>query len=181
MTTANTEIDGSKNEGGLPQFDSTTFEPQLAWLLLTFVVLYFMVSRVALPKLTKVLENREERIADDLDTAERLRDEAETVKGVYETALAEARKNAHDTALKAKEELQAVFAAAQSDLEAKIAADAATAEAVIQAAKDEALKGLEALASDVTGELVAKLSGETVDQTTVDKAVSAAATSMKGE
>ncbi len=176
---ANTEVEGTHEAGGLPQLDATTFEPQLAWLLLTFVLLYFVISRIALPKVTKVLENREERIADDLDAAERMRGESEEVKAVYEAMLAEARKSAHDTAIAAKEALQLSFKEAQDALEAKLSAEANAAEATIKAAKDEALKGLEDLAGDVTRELVAKLSGEAADSAVVDGAVTKAATNVK--
>ena len=74
-----------EDEGGgkLPQLNTSTYEEQLAWLFITFVVFYFVVSRFALPKISNVLENREEIIASDLDMAGIKRGEAEDVKAIW--------------------------------------------------------------------------------------------------
>ena len=66
--------------GGLPQLDASSYEEQIVWLFLTFFVLYFVVSKVALPRIGTVLVAREETIAEDLDTAERRKRESDEVK-----------------------------------------------------------------------------------------------------
>src|SRR3546814_6905695 len=67
---------GGSGSGGLPQLDADTYPTQIFWLVVTFVILYLIMSKVALPRIAEVLEERQERVADDIETAERLRSEA---------------------------------------------------------------------------------------------------------
>lgn len=83
--------DGHDPQGGLPQLDVHSYPTQIFWLIVSFVILYLIMSKVALPRIAEVLEERQERIADDIETAERLRSEAGAVQAEYEKALAEAR------------------------------------------------------------------------------------------
>ena len=179
MAETHTEV-ADHGQGGLPQFDATTFESQIVWLFLSFIVLFVIVSRMALPRVTKVLEEREERIATDLDTAERLRKEAEDVKDAYEVSVAEARKKAQETILATKESIQADIAKAQAELDATLGAKAAEAEARIEAARAEALAGIDQVAGEVAAALVSKLAGIEVDTKDTTKAAKAALSDVKG-
>jgi F-type H+-transporting ATPase subunit b len=162
-------------DAGMPQMHASSRpEAQLVWLALTFVFLFFIVSRVVLPRVGRVMDDREEGIASNLDTAERLRAEAESVKATYEESLASARKAAHDSALAARDDIQATVDKKQSELEARLSADAAAAEERIAAATKDALAGLDEAATEVTADLVAKLSGENADTAAVAAAVKAA-------
>ena len=58
-----------------PPFDTTTFSSQLIWLGLCFVVLYWFLSKIALPRVTSLIDQRNERISRDLDEAKRLKEE----------------------------------------------------------------------------------------------------------
>ena len=62
--------------GGLPQLNPDFFSPQLIWLGISFITLYYLMSKVALPKVAEVLEERQERITNDLDRAGNLRRQA---------------------------------------------------------------------------------------------------------
>ena len=86
---------------GLPQLDPTWFASQIFWLLIVFGALYFIFSRSILPALSTTLENRHEHIQSDLDTAERLKEEAETVQSNYEAVLVDARAKASTPPIKA--------------------------------------------------------------------------------
>ncbi len=180
MAEATTETveQSTESSGGLPQisvFEDGTYTNQIAWLLLTFVLLYIVVSRMVVPRVTSVLEEREEKIAGDLDAAERLRTEAEGVREAYEASIADARAKAQQTLLDAKEAARADLAKAQAELDAKLLADAEAAEKRIADAKAEALSGIEAIATDVAAEMIGKLSGADVSADAVGKAVTAAA------
>ncbi|MBL4838174.1 MAG: hypothetical protein JKY34_11425 [Kordiimonadaceae bacterium] len=179
MAEASTEVPPQ----GLPQLNviaDGSYTNQVAWLALTFVFLLLIVSRIILPRVSKVMAEREEKVADDLDTAERQKSEAEKVKSAYEAAVAAARAKAQEVVAGAKDTIQADITKAQSDLDADLGAKAADAEARIGKARDEALAGIDAVAAEVAADMVAKLGGVEADGKAVSKAVKSALDSVKG-
>src|ERR1700674_3084474 len=71
-------------EGGLPQLNPAVFSPQIIWLAITFVALYVLMSKIALPAIDASLTARQNRIEGDLAAAERLKTEAEATLGAYQ-------------------------------------------------------------------------------------------------
>ena len=80
----------------MPQFETAApfFWSQVFWLIVAFVVLYLLMSKIALPRIAEVLEERQDKIDDDLAKAEKLKNEAEQVLAEYEKAIADARSSA---------------------------------------------------------------------------------------
>ena len=161
-------------EAKLPQLDIQTYPSQIFWLVVTFIVLYFIVSKVAVPRISEVLGEREERIADDLDKAETLKKEAEQVRAEYEKALTEARDKAHFAIREAQEAVAKSGALAETEAQAKVVAMLKTAEARIAAARTEALGNVRSVARDVAGDAVSKLIGVEVDAARIDGVIDAA-------
>ena len=79
---------------GLPQLDTSQYAPQVIWLVISFALLYVLMARVALPRIGQVLEERQDRVNDNLEKAGALKAEAESVAEAYEGALADARAEA---------------------------------------------------------------------------------------
>ncbi len=73
--------------GGLPQLDPSSFESQTFWLVLIFIAIYLIFSRKSLPDISGVVENRAERIKNDLDSAAILKEEVEALQSSYEENL----------------------------------------------------------------------------------------------
>ncbi|KQU94414.1 hypothetical protein ASC89_08670 [Devosia sp. Root413D1] len=142
-----------------PPFDPASFGGQLLWLAITFAALYFLMSRVALPRIGSILETRRTRIEGDLKEAERLRQETEKAAAAYEAALAEARKNAHGIAEETRAGIKADIDGRRADVEATLAKRVSEAEARIQADKDAALANVGGIAAETAQALVAKISG----------------------
>ncbi|ODS91520.1 MAG: hypothetical protein BGO83_16740 [Devosia sp. 66-14] len=142
-----------------PPFDPASFGGQLLWLAITFAALYFLMSRVALPRIGSILETRRTRIEGDLKEAERLRQETEKAAAAYEAALAEARKNAHGIAEETRAGIKADIDGRRADVEAGLSKRVAAAEARIQADKDAALANVGSIAAETAQVLVAKISG----------------------
>lgn len=160
--------------GGLPQLDATTYPTQIFWLIVSFILLYIVMSKVAIPRIADVLEERQERIEDDIETADRLRAEAEAVKAEYEKAVADARSQAHDLVRKAMDEIAASHATAEAEAAKKTAETTKAAEARIAEQRTEALESLKSVASDAAAEATTKLTGLKVSDAKVGKAVEAA-------
>ena len=157
----------------MPQFDSATFPSQLVWLVITFVALYFLMARVALPRIAEVLERRQRRIAGDLEQAERLRDEAGEALRAYEAALGEARAEAQAVALAAREAAASEVAERSARLEAKLGEELAEAEKRIAGAKNRAIANLAEVAIEVARAACAKLIGVEVEEAAAGAAVAA--------
>ena len=158
----------------MPQLNPLDWAPQLIWLAITFGILYLLMKQVALPKIGSVLEMRRERIAGDLETAEKFRRETQEAIAAYEQALAEARGRAHAIAQEARDRLKEEVAAERADLDRDLAAKSAEAEARIKAAKISALKEVNAVASDTAAEIVRRLIGVAPAAPEIASAVAAA-------
>lgn len=148
--------------GGLPQLDPAVFAPQLIWLAISFVLLYVIMSQVALPRIGGVIEERRNRIQRDLDEAERLKGETEKALAAYEEALAEARGRAQKIASETRDVLGKEVDAKRSDVERQITAKLADAERRISDMKTSALTQVNEIATTTAQEVVDKLIGKKV-------------------
>lgn len=163
---------------GLPQLDISTYSAQTVWLVITFVMLYVVMSKVALPRIGEVLEERQNKIDDNLAKAEELKAQANAASDAYETSLSTARTKAHDAIRDVKEKAASEANARQSALNDKLQAQIAESEQAIAKARDEALAGITDVATDVASSVVEKLVGNAPDGKSVDGAIAAA---LKGQ
>ena len=155
----------------MPQLDPATFVPQLAWLAVTFVVLYILMSTLALPKVRGAIEGRRQRLDGDLSRAAALRQEAETALADYQKLLADARAAAQDTLRRTGEQLATEAAERQHKLAEALAEQIAAAEQRIAAGKEEALADIRGIAAEVGGAIVEKLTGASPDAAAMNGAV----------
>ncbi len=154
-----------------PPFDATTFASQLLWFAITFAVLYYVMAKVALPRLAAIIEGRRDRIAADLDTAERLKGESEDAARNYEKALAQARAKASAIAEEARAAAKAKADAQRAETEQALAEKLTAAEARITDIKDRALAEVGAIAADATEAVVSSLIGAKASPDEVSAAV----------
>jgi F-type H+-transporting ATPase subunit b len=158
----------------MPQFDPAFFAPQLFWLAVTFITLYILMSKVALPKIGAVLDERQRKIDDNLDKAAQLKAEAEAAIAAYEKALADSRSHAHAVIKEASDRLAKQADDRTRELSAKLSEQIKAGEVRIAAAKDKALANVRDIALDVAGATVARLVGASPDQGSLEAAVAAA-------
>ena len=162
----------------MPQLTIADFPPQLVWLAITFVILYFLMAKLAIPAISDVLEGRQNRIASDLEEARRLSEEADKAKADYEAALAEARSKAHGIVSELKASMAKEQDASKAELDAELAKKAKAAEASINKAKETALSHVREIAADAAKSTVAKLVPLEVSDADIGAAVDA---SLKGD
>ena len=159
----------------MPQFEQAdTFVSQLFWLAITFGVLYLVLRYAILPRIADVLESRQDRIANDLEEAEKLKRESEEALKAYEEALATARARAQEMAAAAKAEATKDSERRSAELEAKLAEDLKTADARIQDVRAEAVSGIRSVAQETAQAITSKLIGIEIDSGAAEKAVSGA-------
>jgi len=156
--------------GGLPQLHGPDFAPQLFWLAVTFVLLYWIMAKVALPRIGEVIEERRDRIQRDLAAAERLKGETDKALQTYEKALSDARGSASAIARQTRDELSAEVDKERKAVEDQLASKLAGAEASIAATKTKALASVKDIAGDTVVQIVSALTNINV---TKDEAVRA--------
>ncbi len=157
----------------MPQLDFATYLPQIVWLVIAFVGLYLLMSRVALPRIAEVLEEREDRVADDLERARTSKEEAERVLEAYERELLEARTKAHAVVQESRRRLAAEVAEKKAEVERALEAEGAKAAQRISATRDQAMANLEELAQEVTRAAMVRLIGKTPDEPSLRAAIEA--------
>ncbi len=158
----------------MPQLDITTFAPQLIWLTITFAAMFFIMLKIAVPKISDALETRQMRLEDNLKKAEALKREAEATLAAYEKALADARAQAHNDIQAIQEQLQAAAAKEEAELGEKLDAKLAKSEQAIAAEVEKAMESVRDVAIDVAAEAVQKLTGEAPTGDKISKAVDTA-------
>jgi len=163
-----------EGNSSFPPFDPEHFGSQLLWLAITFGALYFIMSRVVIPRLSGILEDRHDRISRDIDEAQRLSAEADAAQAAYEHELAQAKTNAHAIALEATDKAKTEAATARDKVEAELASQMSDAEARISAIKEKALGEVGTIAADTAETIVAELIGGKTTKAEITKAVTAA-------
>ena len=171
-TEAATEVAHEAAKAGMPQLDFSTFPNQIFWLVVTLLVIYFALSRIALPRIGGVLAQRAGAITSDLSAAEELKQKAVAAEKAYNEALVQARVEASKIVGAAKAEIQNDLAAASANADAEIAAKSAESEKAIAEIRAGAAQAVTEVAQDTAKELVAALGGN-ADANVIAAAVSA--------
>jgi len=158
-------------EAAFPPFDPNYFATQIFWLLLTFGILYFLLSKIFLPRIGETIEERSSKIADDLDSAARMQAEAEEAEKAYTQSLADARAQAHTVAETTRQAIDAEIKAELDAADAEAARQAEVADARIRKIRSEAMSNIETIATDAAQATIKTLIGKTLTSTVVKKAL----------
>lgn len=161
---------------GMPQLDVTTFGNQIFWLVIALLAIYFVLSRIALPRIAAILAERQGTITNAIASAEDLKAKAAQAEEAYHKALADARAEAQSIAADTRAAIQADLDDAIAKADAEIAAKAAESEAAIAEISAGAIESIKVVAADTAEAIVAAMGGQ-ADSAAVADAV---ATQMKG-
>lgn len=162
---------------GMPQLNPDWFANQIFWLVITLVAIFFILNRIALPRIASVLADRHDTIQRDLEKAEELKHKAVEAEEAYNKALADARVEASNIVAETKAVIQKDLDKAIAKADAEIAAKAAEGEIKIKEIRDNATKAVKVVAAETATAIV-----DTVMPTASDaKAIKAAVTArLKG-
>ena len=156
---------------GMPQLDFSTFPNQIFWFLVALVALYFIISRIALPRIAGILAERSGIISNDLDAAVRMKEQAVQSEAAYNAALAAARANAQKIGAETKAEIRKTLDGETAKADAEIAVQASLSEGHIREIRDGALKSIEVVAKDAAKAIIAAILPGAADDKAVDAAV----------
>lgn len=145
---------------GMPQLDFSTFSNQIFWLAVSLIVIYLILSRVALPRIAAVLAERQGTITNDIAAAEDLKAKAVEAENIYNKALADARAEAQRIVAETRAEIQVGLDEAIARADIEISAKAAEAGKAIAEIKAGALEGIKSVANDTAAEVVIAFGGK---------------------
>jgi len=163
-----------EGSGGMPQLDYHLFAPQLVWLAIAFLALYFVMSRLAIPAISDTIDRRQGRIQGDLDAAEKANEDTRSLVAAYEKRLADTREEARKLMRERGEADSTAAAARLQALHDKLAGQIGEAEKRIAAQRDDVMRGLEHMAEDIGQDVYAKLAGQPADRAALAAKIAAA-------
>jgi F-type H+-transporting ATPase subunit b len=157
-TNATTAVPAGQSK--FPPFETEYFPSQFVWLVLTFVLLYALMARVALPRIGGILAERSKRIADDIAAAQRLKERSDVAHASYEKALADARGRAQSIANATRDSEAAAAAETNKRLEAELHERLAAADRSIAEKRATAMESVGTIAAETATAIVERLVGK---------------------
>ena len=148
----------------MPQMEFADYVPQIVWLVITFATLYFLMAKLALPRITDILETRQRRLDHDLELTETLRDDATAALAEYESAIAAARGESELILAEAHERIHSEARQQLDDLNARLEGEIAESEARIGNIMAQAMGELAVAASDAARTATERLIGFEVSE-----------------
>ncbi|MGR3468154.1 MAG: F0F1 ATP synthase subunit B' [Shimia sp.] len=156
-------VDAGGGAIGMPQLCGEWFGNQIFWLVLTILAIFFILSRIALPRIQAVLAERAGTITNDLAAAEDLKRRAEAAEAAYEKALADARAESQKIADETRASVQADLDKQLAKADAEISARTAESEAKLAEIRAGAAESVRQVANDTAQAIIAALGGNAND------------------
>ena len=153
----------------MPQLDFTTFLPQLFWLFISLSVLYLMLSKIALPRISDVIEERKDTITDDLDEAKSLSIEAQNVVEDLRIKLDEAKIQSQKNLMDERQKNLEKISLKRKEFEDKVSKDILSSESKINKSKSSALVDISSVAEDIAEEMLNNLFVKKVEKKDLNK------------
>jgi F-type H+-transporting ATPase subunit b len=166
-------VSAEDGSGALPQLNPETFATQIFWLFVFFAILYFIISKIALPRISSVIEARHDKIEQDLEKAHTLKEKTETIKAEYEDALAQAHVKISDLMKKTHDEIAKKNMDGHASLSDKLASLSEKAEKTIADQSTKAMGQIQEASTTIAIEISNKLASIAVNDNDVANAIKA--------
>jgi len=158
-------------EAGMPQLDPTYWASQAFWLILTFTSLYFVLSKLFIPKIKDIIDDRESKIKNDLDEAHKLKNIAETKLKEYEQSIENGKKQVQKILYDSKNKLSTDIQNKKKLFDKEIEKELENTEKEIKKFKEESLQSISAISEEMASNVLEAISGESMNQSSVKAAV----------
>ncbi len=158
---------------GMPQLDPAFMGNLIFWFIVTILAIYFIMSRIAIPRISSTLEERASAISRDIEQAANLKQQAEDAEAQYNAALANARAEAQKIAADTKAEIQGELDVAIQKADAEIAARSAESEARIEEIRASASDAVKKVAKDTANEIIKSVMPGAADAKSITAAITA--------
>ena len=158
-------------EVGMPQLDPTYWASQAFWLILIFTLLYLALSKLFIPKIKDSIDDRENKIKDDLNEAQKLKTFAEKKLKEYDLSIENAKKQVQKILFESKNKLNSEIQNKKKNFEKEIDVEIENAEKEIENFKKDSLKSISTISEEMTSKVVEMISGEPMNQSSVKAAI----------
>jgi|TARA_B110000881_G_C18384358_1_gene417795 F-type H+-transporting ATPase subunit b len=158
-------------EVGMPQLDPTYWASQAFWLIIIFSLLYLTLSKMFIPKIKESIDDRENKIKDDLDEAQKLKLVAEEKLKEYELTIEDTKKEVQKIILESKNKLSTEIQNKKKIFEKEIEIEIKKTEQEIENLKKESLASITVISEEITSKIIEKVSGEPLNQSSIKAAV----------
>ena len=154
-----------------PPFDPHTYPSTVLWLVVSFGLIYLMMSRYALPRVNSILKTRSRTIHDDIGAANRMRDEARAAAAAYDKTLKEARDRGQQLAAETRNAVKLEQDNKRKALELDLNGKLAAAERSIAETRATAMGNVGQIATEAAGAIVQHFTGQPADQQVLAQAL----------
>tara|TARA_Y100001960_G_C14490085_1_gene736243 strand:+ start:163 stop:753 length:591 start_codon:yes stop_codon:yes gene_type:complete len=161
----------SSESGGMPQLNPEFWISQIFWLILTFGILFISLSKFILPKISKNLEARKSEILENIETAEKQREESENKIKEYEKIIVNSKNEAKNHYNEIRQKTLADISKKQKIIEGEIEKEIKEAEKEINDLKNKAPEKINKIAIETSADLVKLLIGTEVNSSSISAIV----------
>jgi F-type H+-transporting ATPase subunit b len=154
-------------EAGMPQLDPKYWASQAFWLVLVFTILYISVAKFYLPKIKNNLDNRENRIKDDLDDANKFKELSETKLKDYEKILEEAKKEVIKIQIESKNLLDKDIRTKKDAIEKEIEKEILKAQKEINDLKRNSISDIQKISENIASNIIEAISGDKLNESSI--------------
>ena len=166
------EIDLIAAEAGMPQLDPKYWASQVFWLILVFTILYICISRFFIPKIKMNLDDRENKIKEDLEEASSLKQLSEKKIKEYEIVLENAKMEVSKILLNSKNNLNKDIQAKRKLVEQEIEKEVVKAQKQILDLKKNSISSISNISEEITSKIIQDISGDELNKSSIKAAVS---------
>ena len=161
----------SAAEAGMPQLDPTYWASQAFWLILVFTILYISIAKFYLPKIKNNLDNRENKIKEDLDAANKFKEFSELKLKEYEKILMRSKKEMIKIHLESKNKLDKDIQTKKDAVEKEIEIETTKAQKEIAELKKNSIKDIQNISKDIASSIIENISGDKLNESSINAAV----------
>ena len=158
-------------EAGMPQLDPTYWASQAFWLILVFTILYVSISKFYLPKIKNNLDNRENKIKEDLENANKFKEQSEAKLKEYELAMENAKKEVAKIHLESKNILDKDIQSKKETMEKEIEKEIVTAQKEIIELKKNSISSIQNISENIASNIIENISGDKLNESSIKAAV----------
>jgi F-type H+-transporting ATPase subunit b len=168
-------------EAGMPQLDPKYWASQAFWLILIFTTLYLVLSNLFIPKIKNNIDKRENKIKDDLDEAQKLKNLAEQRLKEYELSIENAKKEVQKIIFESKNKLNSEIQNKKKKFEKEIEKEIENAEKEIENLREDSLRNISIISEEMTSKVIEQISGEPMNQSSIKAAIHEATKNKLGK